>query len=167
MPMDWSDKRRHLDRFADPNRRSAAEEFCCDSAVPNDGLSLAMASAQALLNGGAFVCSDVVDFASDAEGLTKTGQFVAVNDFKACGDPVVIAANAKHVFTKGRDPSLSQSITLCAFLAMAAGPPCQWPHALLSAPMRPGCARDRVWRRSAPSGHEPFGTSQPCDQDAD
>lgn len=86
--------------LTDPSKRD--EGFLLPIGGPKGyGLSLAIGLLAGVLNGAAFG-SEVVDFTSDTESPTNTGQFVAAIDLNAFGDPDIIAASAAHAFAKLR-----------------------------------------------------------------
>lgn len=86
--------------LTDPAKRG--EGFLLPIGGPKGyGLSLAIGLLAGLLNGAAFG-SDVVDFTSDTESSTNTGQFVAAIDLAAFGDPAAITAAATRTFAELR-----------------------------------------------------------------
>lgn len=83
--------------LTDPNKRG--EGFLLPIGGPKGyGLSLAIGLLAGVMNGAA-LGSDVVDFTSDTESPTNTGQFVVAIDLSAFGDSEGIARSATHVFS--------------------------------------------------------------------
>jgi LDH2 family malate/lactate/ureidoglycolate dehydrogenase len=86
--------------LTDPNRRD--EGFLLPiGGAKGYGLSLAIGLLAGVLNGAAFG-SDVVDFTSDTESSTNTGQFVAAIDIAAFGDLDAFTNAASRVFAELR-----------------------------------------------------------------
>ncbi len=99
MPEGWMVGRDGLP-LTDPNKRG--DGFLLPIGGPKGfGLSLAIGLLAGSMNGAA-LGSDVVDFTSDTESPTNTGQFVAAIDLSAFGDPERIAKSASQVFAELR-----------------------------------------------------------------
>lgn len=86
--------------LTDPKRRS--EGFMLPiGGAKGFGLSVAIGLMAGVLNGSAFG-SDVVDFTSDTQSETNTGQFVLAVDIKAFGSVDEFKASSKRVFDELR-----------------------------------------------------------------